>query len=75
MEAISKSLSEQRYSVETRDNITKSVDETKRGIPRNTQAINDHQEHTLQASKGYLESQKEIVNAVQSIQLEKDGTS
>jgi hypothetical protein len=79
MEAISKSLSEQRYSVETRENITKSVDETKRGIPRNTQAINDYQEHTLQASKeiidSYLESQKEIVNAVQSIQLEKDGTS
>jgi len=37
----------------------------------NTQAINDYQERTLQASKeiadSYLESQKEIVNAFQSI--------
>ena len=42
----------------------------KREIPRNTQAINDYQEHTLEASKeivdSYLESQKEIIQSFQS---------
>ena len=33
---------------ETRDNIAKTINEVKREIPRNTQAINDYQEHTLQ---------------------------
>ena len=41
-----------------------------REIPRNTQAINDYQEHTLQSSKEiadrYLESQKEIIKSYQS---------
>ena len=58
-------ISERGHSVEraldeTRENITKSIDEARRDIPRNTQAINDYQEHTLQASKEiadtYLES-------------------
>ena len=30
---------------ETRDNIKKTVDEARKEIPRNTQAINDYQEH------------------------------
>src|SRR5439155_17575167 len=33
---------------ETRDNIRRTVDEARREIPRNTQAINDYQEHNLQ---------------------------
>ena len=46
-------LSEQNHAVdralnETRDNIRRTVDEARREIPRNTQAINDYQEHTLQ---------------------------
>ena len=49
-------LSEQGHAVdraldETRNNIRRTVDEAKRVIPRNTQVINDYQEHTLQASK------------------------
>jgi hypothetical protein len=68
-------ISEQRYSAdkaldETRDNIIKTIDEAKREIPRNTQAISDYQEHTLQASReivdSYLESQKVIIQSFQS---------
>ncbi|MGC2570717.1 MAG: hypothetical protein WA364_04325 [Candidatus Nitrosopolaris sp.] len=68
-------ISEQRYSAdkaldETRDNIIKTIDEAKREIPRNAQAISDYQEHTLQASReivdSYLESQKVIIQSFQS---------
>ena len=68
-------LLEQNHAVdraldETRDNITKSINEVGKEIPRNTQAINDYQEHTLQASKeivdSYLESQKQIIQSFQS---------
>ena len=68
-------LSEQGHAVdralvETRNNIRRTVDEAKREIPRNTQAITDYQEHTLQASReivdSYLESQKEIIRSFQS---------
>jgi hypothetical protein len=56
-----KGLSEQNHAVdraldETRDNITKTIDEVRREIPRNTQAINDYQEHTLQASKEMIDT-------------------
>jgi hypothetical protein len=44
--------------------------EFRREITRNTQAISDYQEHTLQSSKeiadSYLESQKEIIKSFQS---------
>src|SRR4249920_3849137 len=70
-------LSEQNHAVnkaldETRDNIRKTVDEARREIPRNTQAINDYQEHSLQSAKeieiaeSYLESQKQIIQSFQS---------
>jgi hypothetical protein len=39
---------EVRTGDETRDNITKSINEVRKEIPRNTQAINDYQEHILQ---------------------------
>ena len=53
-------LSEQNHAVdraldETRDNIRRTVDEARREIPRNTQAINDYQEHSLQASREIAE--------------------
>ena len=55
---------------ETRDNIRRTVDEDRREIPRNTQAMKDYQEYTLQSSKeiadSYLESQKEIIKSFQS---------
>jgi hypothetical protein len=72
----SSSLSEQRRSVEraideTKDNLNKTIDEARRDIPRNTEAINDYQEHTLQTTKeitdSYLDSQKEIIKSFQSI--------
>ena len=49
-------LSEQNEAVdraldETRNNIRRTVDEAKREIPRNTQAINDYQEHTFKQAK------------------------
>jgi hypothetical protein len=70
------SLPEQRHSVEraieeTKDNLKKTIDEARREIPRNTEAINDYQEHTLQTTKeitdSYLDSHKEIIKSFQSI--------
>ena len=70
------SLSEQRHSVEraideTKDNLKKTIDEARREIPRNTEAINDYQEHTLQTTKeitdSYLDSHKEIIKSFQSV--------
>ena len=73
-ERIKTELSEQNHAVdralnETRDNIRRAVDEAEERDPRNTQAINDYQEHTLQSSKeigdiSYLESQKEIIKII-----------
>jgi len=69
-------LSEQRHSVEraideTKDNLKKTIDEARREIPRNTEAINDYQEHTLQTTKeitdSYLDSQKEVIKSFQSL--------
>jgi phage-related protein len=66
---------EQYHSIDraldaTKDNIRKTTDEARREIPRHTQAINDYQEQTIQASReiadSYLESQKEIINSFQS---------
>src|SRR3954464_5695297 len=54
----------------TKDNIRKTTDEARRDIPRYTQAVNDYQEQTIQAAReiadSYLESQKEIINSLQS---------
>jgi hypothetical protein len=36
---------------ETRDNIRRSTDEARREIPRYTQAVNEYQEQTIQASR------------------------
>ena len=53
-----------------KDSIGKSVDEARSQIPRYTQAVNDFQEQTIQASReiadNFVESQKEIVNSFQS---------
>ena len=49
-------LSEQNHAVdralnETRDNIRRAVDEARKEIPRNTQAITDYQEHHCKQAK------------------------
>jgi hypothetical protein len=63
-QAINRSLDE------TKNNIRKTTDEARREIPRYTQAVNDYQEEIIQAARqiadNYLESQREIINAVQS---------
>ena len=55
---------------ETKDNIRRATDEARRDIPRYTQAVNEYQEQTIQAARditdNYLESQKEIINSLQS---------
>src|SRR5919202_1119921 len=55
---------------ETKDNIRKTTDEARSQIPRYTHAVNDYQEQTLQTAReitdNYLESQKEIINSLQS---------
>jgi hypothetical protein len=55
---------------ETRDNIRRSIDEARSQIPNYTQAINEYQEQSLQTSReiadNYIESQKEIINLLQS---------
>src|SRR6187431_597185 len=55
---------------ETKDNIKKSIDESKKQIPRINDIVNSYQEQSLQTtkeiSKQYLDSQKEVVNSLQS---------
>src|SRR5215208_3966582 len=56
---------------ETKDNIRKTTDEARNQIPRYTQAVNDYQEQTIQATRemadSYVDSQKEIINSLQSV--------
>jgi hypothetical protein len=66
---------EQQQSVnraldQTKDNIKRATDEARKDIPRYTQAVNEYQEQTIQITReiadNYLESQKEIINSLQS---------
>jgi catalase (peroxidase I) len=63
-QAINKALDE------TKDNIRRTTDEARKDIPRYTQIVNEYQEETIQAARqmadNYLESQREIINSVQS---------
>jgi hypothetical protein len=55
---------------ETRDEIRKSVIEARKEIPRVTEAISEYQQQTIEAAReiadNYIQSQKEILNSVQS---------
>ena len=63
-ESINRSLDE------TKHNINKSIDESKNQIPRYNTIVNSYQEQSLQAAKeiseDYIESQKAIINSIQS---------
>jgi hypothetical protein len=53
-----------------RDEIKRSVNESRKEIPRVTEALSENQQSTLVAGKEvadiYIESQKEIINSIQS---------
>ena len=53
-----------------RDEIKRSVNESRKEIPLVTEALSEHQQSTLVAGKEvadiYIESQKEIINSIQS---------
>src|SRR6266508_4449233 len=55
---------------ETKNNIRRTTDEARKDIPRYTQSVNEYQEETIQAARqmadNYLESQREIINSLQS---------
>ena len=55
---------------ETKDNIKKSIEESKKQIPRINDSVNSYQERSIQTAKEiseeYLDSQKEVVNSLQS---------
>ena len=55
---------------ETKTAVKKTTDEAIKEIPRFTKAVNEYQEESIQATKdiadSYLESQKEIINSLQS---------
>ncbi|MGH2624965.1 MAG: hypothetical protein ACRDE7_14955 [Sphingobacterium sp.] len=55
---------------ETKDNIKKSIDGSRNQIPRINDSVNNYQEQSLQTAKDiseeYLDSQKEVVNSLQS---------
>jgi len=55
---------------QTKDNINRSIDESKKQIPHYNNIVNNYQEQTLQAVKeiteNYIESQKSIINSFQS---------
>jgi hypothetical protein len=63
-ESINRSLDE------TKHNINRSIDESKNQIPRYNTIVNSYQEQSLQAAKEiseeYIESQKAIINSLQS---------
>jgi vacuolar-type H+-ATPase subunit H len=63
-QAINKALDE------TKNNIRRATDEAKKDIPHYTQIVNEYQEETIQAARqmtdSYLESQREIINSLQS---------
>src|ERR671931_716404 len=66
-EAINKALDE------TKNNIKRTTDEARKDIPHYTQIVNEYQEETIQAARQiadhYLESQREIINSLQSAWL------
>ncbi|MFL6484405.1 MAG: hypothetical protein ACJ70Z_06810 [Nitrososphaera sp.] len=55
---------------ETKGNIRKSIEETRRELPRYSQTVTDFQNETADASveiaDNFLESQKEVINSMQS---------
>jgi hypothetical protein len=55
---------------ETKDNIKKSLDESRKQIPRINESVNSYQEQSIQTAKEiseeYIDSQKEVVNSLQS---------
>jgi hypothetical protein len=55
---------------ETKDNIKKSIDESRKQIPKINDIVNSYQEQSLQTAKEiseeYIDSQKEVVNSLQS---------
>jgi hypothetical protein len=55
---------------ETKDNIRKAIDEVRRETPRYSQIITDFQNETAEATReiadNFLDSQKEVINSMQS---------
>jgi hypothetical protein len=55
---------------ETKDNIHRSIEESRRELPRYSQTVSDFQNETADASveiaDNFLESQKEVINSMQS---------
>jgi hypothetical protein len=55
---------------QTKDNINRSIEESRNQIPHYNTIVNSYQEQTLQAvkeiSENYIESQKSIINSFQS---------
>jgi len=55
---------------QTKDNINRSIEESRNQIPHYNNIVNSYQEQTLQAvkeiSENYIESQKSIINSFQS---------
>ena len=55
---------------QTKDNINRSIEESRNQIPHYNNIVNSYQEQTLQAVKeiteNYIESQKTIINSIQS---------
>ena len=53
-----------------RDEIRKSVNESRKEIPRVTEAVSEYQQQTIDAAReiadNFIESQKEIINSIQS---------
>src|SRR3954462_13845817 len=55
---------------QTKDNINRSIEESRNQIPHYNNIVNSYQEQTLQAvkeiSENYIESQKAIIKSIQS---------
>src|SRR5919198_5915564 len=59
---------------ETRDNIRRAIEETRREVPRFSQTVTDLQNETADATREiadtFLESQKDVVNSMQSASID-----
>jgi hypothetical protein len=55
---------------ETKDNIRRAIEEVRRGTPRYSQTVTDFQNETAEATREitvtFLDSQKEVINSMQS---------
>lgn len=56
---------------ETKSSVNKTTEEAKKEVPQYTKAVTEYQQETIEATKdiadNFLESQKQVINSMQSL--------